>query len=124
MMSPTSCTGALGRAVVFRLERLPTFAPPIVDKPAAFASFGVDFADRHAEHGATNLAVLDQVVHDLLRQRDRNREAVAGVVAGAARDRAVDADDVAANVEQRTARVARVDRGVGLDVVGDRVAGC
>ena len=40
-------------------------------------------------------------------------------------DRRVDADHFAAHVEQRTARVARVDRGVGLHhvvgaAVGDR----
>ena len=71
-----------------------------------------------------DLAELDQVVHHLLRERDRNREAVAGVVARPAGDRAVDADDFAADVDQRAARVARVDRRVGLDEVGDRVVGC
>ena len=36
-------------------------------------------------------------------------------------DRRVDADDVAAGVEQRAARVARVDGGVGLDEVRQRL---
>ena len=49
-------------------------------------------------------------------------EAVAGVVARAAGDRAVDADHLAADVDERAARVAGVDRRVGLDEVGDRVA--
>ena len=48
-------------------------------------------------------------------------------VAGRARSRAVldlrvDADDLAARVEQRAARVAGIDRGVGLDHVVDREA--
>ena len=36
-------------------------------------------------------------------------------------DRGVDADDVAAGVEQRAAGVAGVDRGIGLDQVGQRL---
>ena len=90
-------------------------------RPAARASVAVTSLERHADDGALDLAELDQIVHHLLGERDRNREAVAGVVAGAAGDRAVDADDVAADVEQRTAGVARIDRRVRLDVVGDRV---
>ena len=52
---------------------------------------------------------------------DRNGEAVARVVASAAGDRAVDADHVAMDVEQRTTRIARVDRRVCLDVIRDGV---
>ena len=37
-------------------------------------------------------------------------------------DRGVDADDLTGRVHERTARVARVDRGVGLDEVAERLA--
>ena len=50
---------------------------------------------------------------------DRDREADA---LGVARDRSVDADDVTARVEQRTATVARIDGRVGLDEIVDGVA--
>jgi hypothetical protein len=100
--------GALGRAVVFRLERLDLGAADRRET-RGLCIIRVDLTDRDAEDGALHLAVLDQIVHDLLRQRDRNREAVAGVVAGSAGDRAVDADHVTADVEERTARVTWVD---------------
>ena len=81
-----------------------------------------NFIQRDADHGTTNLAELNEIIHHLLRERDRNRESVTRVVTRAARDRAVDADDFAANVEQRSTRIAWVDRGIGLDVVSDCVA--
>ena len=65
------------------------------------------------------LPVLDQLVHHRARQVDRDGEAVARVEAGLAGDGGVDADDLAPDVDQRAARVARVDRGVGLDEVLD-----
>ena len=37
-------------------------------------------------------------------------------------DRGVDADDLTGGVHERSARVARVDRGVGLDQVAERLA--
>ena len=74
---------------------------------------------RDAQRGPAHPAVLDQLVHDRASQVDRNREAVAGVEPGAAGDRGVDADDLASDAHQRTAGVAGVDRGVGLDEVLD-----
>src|SRR6185437_7050798 len=53
--------------------------------------------------------------------RDWNREAVTGVVARGAGDRAVDADHFTALSDEGTTRVARVDRGGGLNQVADRV---
>jgi hypothetical protein len=52
-----------------------------------------------------------------LRHVGRDREADALVAAGARQDRGVDADQVAVHVDQRAARVAGVDRRVGLDEV-------
>ena len=66
---------------------------------------------------------LDQLLHHGARQIDRDREAVARGKAGLARDGRVDADDLTADVDERPARVAGVDRRVGLDEILNRVAG-
>ena len=69
-------------------------------------------------------ADADVAARTLPRARNCGRMAVALVdrhgeadVAGARTDRGVDADDFAARVDQRSAAVAEVDGGVGLDVV-------
>ena len=61
----------------------------------------------------------DGLLHDRLGDVDRDGEADALRVAG---DGGVDADDVARGVDQRAARVAGVDRRVGLDQVAQRRA--
>ena len=58
-----------------------------------------------------SLSCVDGVHRDV----DRDREREPHVAAGAREDQRVDADDLALEVEQRAARVARIDRGVGLD---------
>ena len=75
-------------------------------------------------------AVLD-LVEDLPGLVDRHREADAVAAAGGARDGGVDADRPTLPVDQRTAGIAGVDRGIGLDQVvqlahlgGDRAAEC
>ena len=68
---------------------------------------------------------LDDLRRDRLDGVDRHREPDADVAARAGvagRDLRVDADHVAARVEQRAAGVALVQGGVGLDHVVDRVA--
>ena len=77
--------------------------------------------DADAEVGVLHLAAGDERVRDALRRVDRDREADAVVAAGVALDLRVDADHLAAEVQQRAAGVAVVDRGVGLDRAGDRV---
>src|SRR5262245_27164733 len=72
-----------------------------------------------AEERPTNTAVDDEGVEDAPRRRvDRDRETEADPG-----DRGVDADDPAACVRERAARVARVERGVRLDDVLDETAG-
>ena len=80
---------------------------------AASASRSRDAADRAAPH----LAVLHQIVDDALREIARHGEADPLIAAALAEDAGVDADQLAARVDQRAARVARVDRRVGLDEV-------
>src|SRR5690606_15400704 len=65
-------------------------------------------------------AVLDELRGDSPGKIDRDREAVPREEARRARDRGVDPDDVALEVDERPARVAGVDRRVGLDEVLER----
>ena len=76
-----------------------------------------DFLDLDSEPSAHHLAMLLELLHHLLGYVDRNREADPGVAAGAAVDGGIDADDLPLGVEQWAARVARVNRRVGLDEV-------
>src|SRR5205814_7864846 len=69
-------------------------------------------ASLNAEPRADHTPGLPQVAQNRLRAVDRHREADRLRLLG---DERVDADDVAAAVHERAARVARVDRGVGLD---------
>src|SRR5215208_7211971 len=77
----------------------------------------VDRLRAHAQVGVLDRALRLQVAKLLLDRVDRDREADADVaVAGAAGlDLRVDADDAPGRVEQRAARVAGVDRRIGLD---------
>ena len=67
------------------------------------------------------VAGLDDLRRDRLDGVDRDREAQPDVAAGITLDLRVDADHLAVGVEQGAARVAVVQRGVGLDHVVDRV---
>ncbi len=68
-----------------------------------------------ADVGVLDLAAIAQLVDRALGEVDRHREADALVTARGGVDLLVDPDHVAVGVEQRAARVAGVDRGVGLD---------
>ena len=69
---------------------------------------------RDADGAADHFAGLDDVVVDLRGGVHGQREADALVAALARRDRGVDADHFAADVQQRAAAVARVDGRIGL----------
>src|SRR2546425_1256189 len=61
----------------------------------------------------------DELRHEPRDRVDRNREADPGRRPARAEDRGADADEPAAGVEQRAARVSGIDGGVGLDDVAD-----
>src|SRR3954453_15677198 len=76
-----------------------------------------------AEVGMLDAAVLEQLLDDAADRVAGDREADADVAAAVGRlDLRVDADDLAAGVDEGAAGVARVDRRVGLDHVVDREA--
>src|SRR5690606_8345676 len=76
---------------------------------------GIHLGDLDAEPRPVHHAVFDQVICDLTGQVDGDGEARAGKVARARLDRGVDADHAPEQVDHRAARVAAVDRGIGLD---------
>ena len=76
-----------------------------------------DILDGDAEEAAHDLAGGHQAVHDVAREVGGDGEADALEAAAAAEDRGVEADQAALHVDERAARVARVDGRIGLDEV-------
>ena len=103
---------------------VPTSAPRRSFKPkSASASSGIG-CTLHADHAARDLAgaqLRNQLAHAV--DRDGEADADVALLAGVGEDRGVDADHLAARVEQRAARVAGIDRGVGLQHVGAALFG-
>ncbi len=75
------------------------------------------------DEGVFRSSVFAQLGDRVLDRRDRDGEPDPVVGAGVGLDLLVDAHHPGAGIEQRPARVARVDRGVGLDRPGDFEAG-
>mmetsp|Transcript_10703 Transcript_10703/g.43300 ORF Transcript_10703/g.43300 Transcript_10703/m.43300 type:complete len:494 (+) Transcript_10703:435-1916(+) len=75
--------------------------------------------DGDADRGPQDAAEADDLVDDAADRVDGDREADAGRGARGREDGRVDADEAAVAVEQRAARVARVDRRVGLHAALD-----
>ncbi len=80
-----------------------------------------DRGDADAEVGVLDLAGGEELRDDRLDRVGRNGEADAVVSARVALDLRVDADHLRLEVEERAARVAVVDRGVGLDRIKSSV---
>src|SRR6202040_175562 len=83
----------------------------------ALGNLVVHLLDAHAEPANPGLAVFAQLLDHRQRRLHRPGETDTDRPAGGRDDRRVDADDFALEVEQRPARVAAVDRGVGLNAV-------
>src|SRR5207342_176351 len=75
----------------------------------------VDLLHLHADLAATDLAGGLELLHGAHRGIDRDRETHAHVAAGITEDLRVDADHLAARVEQWTTGIAAIDRDIGLD---------
>ncbi len=77
----------------------------------------IHLLNRNAEPPARYFTVLDQALHDRARHVRRNRETDAHIAAAARENSGIDADELAARVDQRTARVAGIDRRIRLDEI-------
>ena len=95
-----------------------TSAPCAVDETERALQVGIDVAQGHADEAARHAPALLQLRQDGHCLVDRHRKPD---VAGARADGGVDADDLAAAVDERAAAVAEVDGRVGLDVVVEAV---
>ena len=75
-----------------------------------------------AETAATHFTMLDQLLHDVVRQVDRDSETDADItLAAGAVNGGIDAHQFAPQVDQCATRVPEVDRRVSLDEVLDRL---
>src|SRR5690606_30071799 len=81
-----------------------------------------DRLDFDSEPATVDRAVLDEVADDRLGGRSRNGEGDADISAGRREDGRIDPDDLAAQIERRTTRVAAVHCRIDLDevVIGAR----
>src|SRR6266566_7428286 len=77
-----------------------------------------DRFDSNAKPGSRNFLAGDQLLTDFVGQVARNSEAKAAVQSINQR---VHANDLAVDVAERAPRVTRINRGIGLDVIGDAV---
>src|SRR5699024_8291573 len=75
----------------------------------------------HAEAAAPYFTVFHDLVVNRHHQVAGNREANADIATGARQDGGVDADQFAVQIDQRAARVAGVDGGVGLNEVFEAI---
>src|SRR6185437_12963921 len=77
----------------------------------------IDLLDAYADPAAPRLAEFAELRDDLGDALRGDREADADRAARRRDDRRVDADHVAVHVEQRPARIAAIDRGIGLNEI-------
>ena len=77
--------------------------------------------DTH-DHSAADITVLNQIIDDWLCLVDGDGKADT-LILGRCNLLRVDSDDLSIGVDQRTARVARVDGSIGLDAVDGAAAG-
>ena len=111
---PAAAAGPLVRVISTAGPSMPS---------AAFVLAGRSYGFVDAQVAADHAAVGDELLHHAADEVDGNREAEAFghvLIAGRADDGRVDADELAARVDERAARVAGVDRGVRLDEVLER----
>ena len=95
--------------------------PGVARQAEAAGHLRRDGLQAHAHFLPPQLPVLLELPERRAHRRARNREAESVAAARRREDERVDADDLAADVDERPARVARVDRRVGLQVDERRV---
>ena len=75
----------------------------------------IDVRDADAQHRALHGAELDEIVHHLADDVDRDREGIPRIRAGPGNDGGVDTDQFTGCIDQRAAAVARVHGCIRLD---------
>src|SRR6516162_3482441 len=88
-----------------------------VGRAERLRNIGSELLDGHPDVAAFDLAAADQLLHHLARHVDRHSEADPDIPSGWGHDRGVDADYSALEVDQRPARIARIDGRVGLNEI-------
>ena len=91
--------------------------PRATSRIQRFGEVRGEVLDHDPDPPALHLAVLFELTHHRGGDVDGHREADTHVAAGRPDDRGIDADQLAVQVHERASRVARIDRGVGLDEV-------
>src|SRR3982074_2934177 len=76
-------------------------------------------AGNDADAGRGHAPIADELGHGAIDDVDRDGKADPGIRPRRREDRRVHADEPPGRIEQRTARIAGIDRGVGLDDVAD-----
>ncbi len=117
-MSPGAHAGAVSRTAAHHPGDQDALR---VGELVGICHLGGQVVDLDPDPSARHRSGLDDLLHDLARQADGDREPDAHGAAAAREDRGVDADQVARAVYQRAARVAGVDGGIGLNEVFERV---
>jgi hypothetical protein len=108
--NPALCSGAVLREAADQ-------RPHGILHAQAFREFVSDVLDADADPAAANLPELPQLGDNRDRDLGGNRETDADRPAGWRHDGRVDADDLAGNVEERSAGIAAIYGRVRLDVV-------
>ena len=89
--------------------------------PSCLRLLVVDVLRHDADPAADHAAVIEDLLHDAARQihRDRKADALDADIAAVVlvEHRGVDADQLAARVDQRAAGIAGIDRGIGLNEI-------
>ncbi len=70
-----------------------------------------------AEEAARDRTFVDDLGHDVFGHVARDRKTDSHVAAAARDNRCIDPDHFAFQVQQRSARIAGIDRGIGLDEI-------
>jgi hypothetical protein len=90
-------------------------APSSVFTPSFFAISCVEIGHFYTQTAAPYFAVTDDLAHHRARHAGRYSEADADVAAGRTDDGGVDTDQLAAQIHQRAAGIAGIDRGIGSE---------
>ena len=100
----------------FRHDFHDQYAFPIVDVEG-FRQFGRQVLDDDAQVAAAYLAVVDELSHDSTDHVGGNGETDSDIAPGRGEYRRIDAHQPTVQVDERTAGIARVDGGIGLNEI-------